>query len=71
MCRKTYHDNVGVEILTDVNIALHDGVEGSDVNSAGLETENGRLEEGLGGAEALVADGDDLTVGKLVGLLQA
>lgn len=70
VCRKTYHDNVGVEILTDVNIALHDGVEGGDVDSAGLETENGGLEEGLGGAEALVADGDDLTVGKLVGLLE-
>ena len=67
---QTYHDNVGVEILTDVNIALHDGVEGGDVDSAGLETENGRLEEGLGGTETLVADGDDLTIGKLVGLLE-
>jgi hypothetical protein len=27
------------------------------------------LEEGLGGSEALVSDGDDLTVGQLVGLL--
>merc|ERR1711899_605532 len=29
-----------------------------------------RQEEGLGAAETLVADGDDLAVGKLVGLLE-
>jgi hypothetical protein len=67
---ETYHDNVGVEILTDVNVALHDGVEGGDVDSAGFETEDGRLEESLRCAEALVADGNDLSVGKLVRLLE-
>jgi len=41
------------------------------VDTTALEAEDGGLEEGLGGAEALVADGDDLTVGKLVGLLEA
>ncbi|KAK0144983.1 Adenylate kinase 7 [Merluccius polli] len=35
-----------------------------------LRTNEGGLEEGLGAAEALVADGDDLTVGQLVALLQ-
>jgi hypothetical protein len=68
---KTYHDNVAVQILTDIDIALHDGVEGSDVDATALKTENRRLEESLRSTEALVADGDDLTVGKLVGLLQA
>merc|ERR1712015_370581 len=66
----TGHDGVGVQVLPDVNIALHDGVVGGLVDTAGLHTEEGRLEEGLGGTEPLVADGDDLTVGKLVGLLE-
>lgn len=33
-------------------------------------TDEGRLEEGLGATEPLVTNGDDLTVGKLVALLQ-
>ena len=64
------HDDVAVEILADVDIALHDGIEGGRVNATRLEAEDGRLEEGLGSTEALVADGDDLAVGKLVRLLQ-
>merc|ERR1719391_758192 len=64
------HDSVGVQVLTDVNVALHDGVEGGLVDAAGLHAQEGRLEEGLGAAETLVADGDDLAVGQLVGLLE-
>merc|ERR1711889_29553 len=64
------HDSVGVQVLTDVNVALHDGVVGGLVDAAGLHAQEGRLEEGLGATETLVADGDDLTVGKLVGLLE-
>merc|ERR1719223_2012019 len=64
------HDGVGVQVLTDVNVALHDGVEGGLVDAAGLHSEEGRLEEGLGATESLVADGDDLAVGKLIGLLK-
>merc|ERR1719214_120868 len=63
-------DGVGVQVLPDVNIALHDGVVGGLVDTAGLHAEEGRLEESLGAPEPLVADGDDLTVGKLVGLLE-
>lgn len=33
-------------------------------------TNEGRLEEGLGAAEALIADGDDLPVRQLIALLQ-
>merc|ERR1712168_321441 len=64
------HDGVGVQVLPDVNIALHDGVVGVLVDTAGFHSEEGRLEEGLGGTEPLVANGDDLTVGKLIGLLE-
>merc|ERR1719195_328436 len=48
----------------------HDGVVGGLVDTAGFHSEEGRLEEGLGGTESLVANGDDLAVGKLVGLLE-
>merc|ERR1719362_1085694 len=64
------HDGVGVQVLPDVNIALHDRVVGGLVDSASLHSKEGRLEEGLGAPEPLVADGDDLAVGKLVGLLK-
>merc|ERR1712136_505731 len=64
------HDGVGVQVLPDINIALHDGVVGGLVDTAGLHTKEGRLEEGLGGTEPLVADGDDLAIGKLIGLLE-
>merc|ERR1719486_536697 len=64
------HDGVSVQVLPDVNIALHDGVVGGLVDSAGFHSQEGRLEEGLRGTETLVANGDDLTVGKLIGLLE-
>merc|ERR1712045_37672 len=37
----TGHDGVGVQVLPDVNIALHDGVVGGLVDSAGLHSEEG------------------------------
>eukprot|EP00095_Tigriopus_kingsejongensis_P006692 maker-scaffold25_size650667-snap-gene-1.18 protein:Tk06692 transcript:maker-scaffold25_size650667-snap-gene-1.18-mRNA-1 annotation:"phospholipase a2 isozymes pa3a pa3b pa5" len=40
------------------------------VDAARFHAQEGRLEEGLRGAEALVADGDHLAIGQLVGLLQ-
>merc|ERR1719292_79789 len=64
------HDGVGIQVLPDVNIALHDGVVGGLMKTAGLHSEEGRLEESLGAPEPLVANGDDLTVGQLIGLLQ-
>merc|ERR1740122_481968 len=64
------HDGVGVQVLPDVNVALHDGVVGGLVDAAGLHSQEAGLEEGLGAPEPLVADGDNLAVGKLVGLLQ-
>merc|ERR1711902_443613 len=40
------------------------------MDAAGLHTKEGWLEEGLGASESLVSNGDDLTVGKLIGLLE-
>merc|ERR1711881_557367 len=64
------HDGVGVQVLPDVNTALHDGVEGGLVDAAGLHSQEAGLEESLRAPEPLVSDGDDLSVGQLVGLLQ-
>ena len=64
------HDNVAVEILTDIDIALHDGVEGGDMDTARLKTQDGWGEESLWCTETLVTDGDDLSIWKLVGLLE-
>merc|ERR1719384_1152685 len=66
----TRHDGVGIQVLTDVNIALHDGVVGGLMDTTGLHAKEGRLEEGLRGTEPLIANGDDLAIGKLIGLLQ-
>ena len=67
----TGEDGVGVEVLTDVHIALHDGVVASLVDTSRLHTQEAGLEEGLGAPESLVSDGDHLTVRELVALLQA
>merc|ERR1719234_1778505 len=64
------HDSVSVQILTDVNIALHDGVVGGLMDATGFHSKEGRLEESLGATETLIANGDDLTVGKLIRLLK-
>merc|ERR1711887_207100 len=48
------HDSVGVQVLTDVNIALHDGVVGGLVDSAGFHSKEGRLEESLGATETFI-----------------
>merc|ERR1712137_136491 len=64
------HD-VGVEVLTDVNVALHNRIVGGLVHARRLHAEEGRLEERLRAAEALVANGDDLAVRKLIALLDS
>merc|ERR1719223_1991796 len=66
----TGHDSVGIQVLTDINVALHDGVVSSLVNATGFHTQERRLEQGLRAAETFVADSNDLTVGKLIGFLK-
>ncbi len=68
-CATTGEDSVAIEILTDVNITLHDGVVGGLMDTSRLHTQEAGLEESLGASETLVADGDDLSVRKLVALL--
>merc|ERR1711953_1466405 len=59
-----------IQVLPDVNITLHDGVVGGLMDTAGFHSQERRLEEGLRGTEPPIANGDDLAVGKLIGLLQ-
>ena len=66
----TGQHSVGVQILTDVDITLHDGVVGGLVDTSRFHTQEGWLEFGLWAPETLVANGDDLAVRKLVALLQ-
>ena len=67
----TRQHGVGVQVLPDVNVALHDGVVAGLVDASTLHAQEGWLEQSLGATEPLVADGDHLTVGELVALLQA
>ena len=65
----TGQHHVGVEVLSDVHIALHDGLEGGVVDAASLLAHKAGLEKDLRASEALGAHGDDVSVGQLVGLL--
>merc|ERR1719376_1873749 len=53
----------------DVDVTPHDGVVNSLVDANGFHTQEGWLEERLRSTEALVTDGDDLTIRQLVGLV--
>merc|ERR1719369_2191709 len=64
------HDSVGIEILTDINITLHDGVVGGFMETTGFYSKEGRLEESLWTAETLITNCDDLTVRKFIRLLK-
>jgi len=66
----TRQDGVGVQVLTDIDVALHDGVVNGLVDTARFHTQEGRLEESLRATETLVTDGDDLTVGQVIGLFE-
>ena len=66
----TGQDSVGVQVLTDVDVALHDAVVCGFMDTSGFHTQEGWLEEGLWATEPLVTNGDDLTVGEFVALLE-
>merc|ERR550525_1242396 len=66
----TRHDGVGVQVLSDVNIALHDGVISGLMDTAGFHTQERGLEKSLRGTESFVANGDNLAIGQLVGFFQ-
>ncbi|KAJ8884886.1 hypothetical protein PR048_011082 [Dryococelus australis] len=69
-CGATRKNSVGVKVLTDVHITLHDGVVHGFVDSTRFHTQEGRLEQSLRAAETFVTDGDDLSIRQFVRLLQ-
>merc|ERR1711983_744400 len=64
------HYGVGVQVLTDVNIAFHDGVVGGLMDTAGFHSQEGWVEEGFWGTETFVANGDNLSIGQFIGFFQ-
>ena len=69
-CATTREDSVGVQVLTDVDVTLHDGVVACLMDTSRLHTQEARLEESLRASETLVADCDNLSVRELIALLQ-
>merc|ERR1719383_98948 len=65
----TVEDGVSVEILAEIDVRLHDGVEAALVDADDLHAQESRAEHRLGAAETLVAHSHDLSVGQLVRLL--
>merc|ERR1712137_1158047 len=63
-------NDVSVQVLTDIDITLHDGVVGGLVDTSRLHTQERWLEQSLRATESLVSDGDDLSVRQFVALLQ-
>merc|ERR1719320_171371 len=61
---------VGVQVFTDVNVALHDGVVSSFVDTGRFHTNERWLEHGFWATETFVTNGDDLTIGKLVAFFE-
>jgi hypothetical protein len=46
-------DGVDVELLADIDVALHDRIVGGLVDTSGFNAQEGPVEEGLRAAEAL------------------
>merc|ERR1712228_758170 len=61
--------NVCVEVLANINIALHDGLECGVVDATRFLSNETWLEKNLRTAEALTADSDDVSIWQLVSFL--
>jgi hypothetical protein len=66
----TGQDGVRVKVLTDIDVALHDGVVSALVDSGLFHSEEGRLEKCFWASKSLVTNGNDLTIWELVRLLE-
>merc|ERR1719262_1032416 len=61
--------DIGEQVLSDVNVTFHDGLEGGVVDPTCLLSDEARLEQNLWAAETLIANRDDVAVRELIGLL--
>merc|ERR1712003_466776 len=62
-------DNVRIQILTDVQVALHDRLESGVMDTARLFADERWLEEHLRTTESLASYGDDVAIRELVRFL--
>ena len=67
----TRKHSVGIQIFTDVNITLHDGIVGGFMDASRFHAKEGWLKHSLWAAEALISNGDDLPIRKLIALFKA
>ena len=58
----TRHDDVSIQIFSDINITLHDGLEGAVMDTGSLLSNQARLEEDLRASESLASNYDDVTI---------
>ncbi|BAS75383.1 Os01g0866133 [Oryza sativa Japonica Group] len=68
-CRSPTKDHITVQILSNINIALHDGVVCGFMDARSFHTNKRWLEEHLRAPEPFCSDGDDLAVRQLIALL--
>jgi len=66
----TGQDVVSVQVFSDIDITLHDGVISGFVDTGGFHTDERRLEQSFGTSESFVTNGDDLTIGQFIRLFQ-
>ena len=62
--------SVGIEILTNINVAFHDGIEGCLMDTTRFHTQEGWLEKGFWAPEPFIADGNDLSIRQFVRFLK-
>ena len=60
--RAARHNDVGVEVSSDVDVALHDGLESAVMDAWRFLADEGWLEEHFGTSESLVANNDHVAI---------
>merc|ERR1711933_67710 len=66
----TGQDVVSVQVLSDVDVALHDGVVSGFVDTSGFHTDERGLEQSFRASESFVTNGDNLTIGQFIRFFQ-
>mmetsp|Transcript_24453 Transcript_24453/g.57797 ORF Transcript_24453/g.57797 Transcript_24453/m.57797 type:complete len:407 (+) Transcript_24453:178-1398(+) len=64
-------NNVGIQVLSDINITLHDGLESAVSNTIHFKTSQVGLEQNLRTSESLVSNNNDVTIRQFKRLLQS
>merc|ERR1719217_1881880 len=68
-CGASGKNDICIEVLANIHVALHNGLESGVMDAARLLANETWLEKNFRAAEPLIADSDDVSIWKLVGLL--